>query len=119
MFLYLKKLGKNVRVINYSLTPDNYKFLDENSIIEKFDDILHSEIIKNTDVIFILDTNEYSRIRTMAEYVQQSKAKKICIDHHLSSDENGFDYHIFDTDSPATGEILFNFFAYSNNFKID
>ena len=119
MYLYLKKLGKNVRVINYSLTPNNYRFLDENNIIEKFDEHQHIEVLKGADIIFILDTNEYSRIRTMAEYVQQSKAKKICIDHHLGTERNGFDYYILDTNSPATGEILFNFFEYSNNITMD
>lgn len=109
--LYLKNLGKNARIINYSLTPDNYKFLNKYGIIEKFNENIHIDIINNSDVIFILDTNEFSRIRTMASYIQQSSAKKICIDHHLVSDNNGFDYSIFDTESPATGEILYNLFS--------
>ncbi len=115
LYLYLKNLGKNARIINYSLTPDNYKFLDKNNVIEKFDEEKHKEVIENTEIIFILDTNEYSRTRTMEPLIKNSSAKKICIDHHLGSNQNGFDYYISDIDSPATGEILYRFFNSTEN----
>ena len=109
-YIYLKKTGKNAKIINFSETPYNYTFLDKGNVIEKFDESKHNEIIKNADVILILDTNEYSRIRTMEPFVRSSAAKKVCIDHHAGINQNGFDLFISDTDSPATGEILFKFF---------
>ena len=112
---YLKNLGKNSRIINYSKTPDNYAFLDKNNIIEKFDETEHKKVIENTEVIFILDTNEYSRTRTMEPLLKSSKAVKVCIDHHLGPNKNGFDYYISDTESPATGEILYSIFSESGN----
>jgi len=114
LYLYLKKSGKNVKIINYSETPDNYKFLDKNKIIEKYNEEVHKNILLNTDVIFILDTNEYSRLRTMSDFIEKSQAKKVCIDHHLGNEKNGFDYSLIDTESPATGEILFHLLKESN-----
>ena len=108
--IYLKSLGKNAGILNYSPTPDNYKFLDKEQVIEQFDEAKHKERILNADVIFILDTNEYQRLRTLAPYIQESKAKKILIDHHLGFNPELFDEYIVDTDSPATGEILYRFF---------
>lgn len=111
LYLYLKSLGKNARVLNYSPTPDNYTFLDKDKVIEIFDETKHKELIANADVIFILDTNEFERVRTLAPYIRASKAKKVLIDHHLGFNPNDFDFYIMDTDSPATGEILYRFFV--------
>ncbi|MEO8512631.1 MAG: bifunctional oligoribonuclease/PAP phosphatase NrnA [Ignavibacteria bacterium] len=109
LYLYLKSLGKNARVLNYSPTPDNYTFLDKEKVIEQFDEAKHKQLIENADVIFILDTNEFERVRTLAPFVRSSKAKKVLIDHHLGFNPNDFDLYIMDTDSPATGEILYRF----------
>lgn len=119
LFNYLKNLDKNVKIINYSSTPENYRFLDKLQIIEKFEEDKHKDVIQNSDIIFILDTNEYSRIRTMEPFIKQSPAKKVCIDHHLGSNQNGFDYFLSDTDSPATGEILYNLFNKMRANSID
>ena len=110
LHLYLKSLGKNAGILNYSPTPDNYTFLDKERVIEQFDETKHKGRIENADVIFILDTNEYERVRTLAPYIKASKAKKILIDHHLGFNPELFDEYIVDTDSPATGEILYRFF---------
>jgi phosphoesterase RecJ-like protein len=94
-------------------------FLDKDAVIEQFDEELHKNLILNSDVVFILDTNEYARIRTMEPYVKQSRAKKVVIDHHMGLNRNGFDFFISDTDSASTGEILYRFFKFYNGGKID
>lgn len=106
LYKFLLKQGKKARIINYSPTPGNYLFLDTGKIIEKFDESRHLQPISEAGVIFVLDTNEYSRLRTMENLVKESPAKKVCIDHHLGP-SNGFDFYVSDTNSPATGEILF------------
>lgn len=109
---YLTGLGKNVRVLNYSSTPANYTFIDSDNVIEQFDENQHKGLIENADVIFVLDTNEYARLRTLEPLIRASKAKKVLIDHHLgyNSASGLFDHFLVDTDSPATGEMLFKFF---------
>src|SRR4030095_6390352 len=119
LWRYLLKKDKRVRIFNYSQTPDNYKFLDKEGIIEQFDEEKHKDEIAGADVIFILDTNEYARVRTMAPYIRSSKAKKVMIDHHMGFGKNGFDYYISDIDSPSTGELLFRFFKSTGEGIID
>src|SRR6266508_3666602 len=71
LYYYLRNKGKDARIINYSPTPANYKFLDRN-IIEIFAEEKHNKVIQDSDVIFILDTNEYGRVKTMAKQIQES-----------------------------------------------
>ena len=118
LYFFLKNLKKTARIINYSETPQNYLFLDKNGIIEIYDENNHNQVLQNSDVIFILDTNEYARVRTMADEIRNSKAKKVCIDHHLDRNNNQFDYSMIDEASPATGEILFKLFTRKNNNSI-
>jgi phosphoesterase RecJ-like protein len=105
LLYFLKELGKNATCISYSETPVNYRFLDRN-VIEKYSAQVHDKLISNADVIFILDTNEYSRVKAMASKIKESKAKKVCIDHHLGRD-SAFDYLYTDESSPSTGEMLY------------
>ncbi|RPI18963.1 MAG: bifunctional oligoribonuclease/PAP phosphatase NrnA [Ignavibacteriae bacterium] len=116
LYTFLKNKGKNAKIINYSATPYNYLFLDKNNIIEKFDENIHQKAINEAGAVFILDTNEYSRLKTMAPYIKESPAIKVCIDHHLGMEKNGFDNVISDIESPSTGEILYKFLlSYGNN----
>ena len=119
LYKFLFKFGKKARILNYSITPDNYLFLDKEGIIEQFDEHKHIAVINRADIVFILDTNEYARIRTMAPYVKNSKAKKVVIDHHMGINANGFDYFISDTGSPSTGEIIFRFIKFFDKEKLD
>ena len=112
LYLYLKKLGKNVRILNYSPTPDNYIFLDKDEVIEQFDEITHKKVINDADVIFILDTNEFQRLRTLEPFIRASSAKKVLIDHHVGFKPEEFDLYIVDTETPATAEILYRFFKH-------
>ena len=113
---YLKQLGKKSIIINHSPTPDNFKFLDRKKIIRFYhrDRDENNRLIKNADLIFILDTNQYSRTKCMADPIRKSGAKKICIDHHLGSNENHYEVILSDTNSPATSSILYEFFKLQN-----
>jgi len=111
LYTYIINKGKKAKVINYSETPSNYVFLDEKNVIEKFEESKHRNDLESADVIVVLDTNEYSRLRTMEPYIRASKAKKICIDHHLGDNSKDFNLYFTDVESPATGEILYRFFT--------
>jgi phosphoesterase RecJ-like protein len=111
MYSYLKSKKKNVTIINHSVTPDNLVFLDPDKKINVFlhNWEKHCKLIDKADIIFILDTNEYARTKTMEKHIAQSKAKKICIDHHLGTKRHLFDLVISDTNYPATSQILYEF----------
>ncbi|MCX6165887.1 MAG: bifunctional oligoribonuclease/PAP phosphatase NrnA [Ignavibacteriae bacterium] len=109
MYCYLKSKKKNVTIINHSITPDNLVFLDPEKIIRVFlkEKEKNERLIDKADIIFVLDTNEYSRTKTMEEHIRKSKAKKICIDHHLGTQKSAYDLIISNTNYPATSQILY------------
>ncbi|HMS33738.1 MAG TPA: bifunctional oligoribonuclease/PAP phosphatase NrnA [Ignavibacteria bacterium] len=108
---YLRLKGKKPVVINHSQTPFNLKFLDPENSIRVFleNEKENKDIIENSDLIIILDTNEFSRTRSMQEHIIKSHAKKICIDHHTGLKPELFHAYISDTDYPSNCSILYEF----------
>lgn len=103
-----KQLGKKVRIINTSMTPKQYRFLDTDGEIETYDARKHDSFIQKADVIFVLDISVSKRLDRMQEVVMKSPATRICIDHHLDNDGLGH-YNCVDETSPATAELIYNF----------
>jgi len=103
---YLLSQSKQVSIINYSVTPDFYLFLDPKGRIAKFEEARDAVIIANADVIIVLDTNHPDRLRTMEPHVLKSKATKVCIDHHLEPAPFAH-YYIIEDDATSTGEIVY------------
>jgi bifunctional oligoribonuclease and PAP phosphatase NrnA len=121
LYYYILKKGKKVCIINHNESPDHLLFLDEDRIIKRFlDDVDgNTKLINEADLLFVVDTNEYSRIKSMSDAVRNSPAKKICIDHHQGLDKNGYYDFISDTESPATSQILYDFICDDNPDYID
>lgn len=103
---FLRKLGKDAVIINHSKTPGNYEFLDPDNDIVHFTPERDRDAILQADVIIIVDTNQPDRVRTMETFVQESKAVKIIIDHHLDS-ANFARHYLIDEDATSTGEIVY------------
>jgi len=118
---YLNKKGKKTTIINHSCTPDYLEFLDEKKQIKIFRDNVegYSELIKDAEVIILVDTNEFSRIKSMESHIIDSKAVKVCIDHHQDLDISKFDAYISEIDYPATSQILYDFISEDKMFSID
>ena len=57
----LKRLGKNIKVINHSTTPYNLNFLDNHNIITKFDNKTDKKFINDADVLIALDRQLLNR----------------------------------------------------------
>lgn len=67
-----------------------------------------SDLIKNADIIFILDFNTSSRSGNfISSLIEKSKGKKILIDHHQQPDT--FDFVYSDTSIPATCQMIYHF----------
>src|SRR5690348_13730260 len=102
---WLLSLGKNVRVINHSPTPYNYRFLDEpNPTIEQFDAARHAEVLQKAEIIFVLDVNDAERTRSMEPYVRTGREVAV-IDHHLNPKAFASHY-LIDIDACSTGELI-------------
>ncbi len=115
--LYLTGEGKSVSVINQSETPAYYTFMKLLFPIATFSSEKHDDIIKSADVIIALDTNTPTRFSALKKTVLQSRALKLCIDHH--PDREAFaDLYIIDEQATATGEIIFKLLKYLNGNSI-
>ncbi|MGE5315443.1 MAG: DHH family phosphoesterase [Acidobacteriota bacterium] len=103
----LKDMGKSVRIINQSITPDNLRFLSEEIFpVELFDPSVHQAVIRSADCLIVVDTNATNRFFAMADDWAAATAFKICIDHHLEPEQFA-DFYIVDAEAPATSELLY------------
>lgn len=103
---FLKKLRKESVILNHSETPANHAFMDEKHEIKRFDPSTDAGLVLDADVLFAVDMNSPSRLRSMEKHFVESKAKKVIIDHHLEA-QDFVDYQLVDLDSPATAEIIY------------
>ncbi len=115
---FLRKIGKSATILNHNETPKFYEFLDKRNEIIKFYPELHKDIILNTEVIFVVDTNQSDRLRSLEKYVLESKAIKVIIDHHLEAGDFA-DYYLIDSEATSTAEILYKLLLSMDNDIID
>ena len=114
---FLKSRGKDVTILNHSATPSNCLFLDPHGTISQFAPEQHADLIANTEVIVVVDANQSERLQSLHSYVMQSKAMKLCIDHHLERQPFA-DLYVIDEEAAATGEILFNLFLHCDQGSV-
>lgn len=115
---FLRKIGKSATILNHNETPKFYEFLDKRNELLKFIPEAHIGIILNTEVIFVVDTNQSDRLRSVEKYVLQSKAIKVIIDHHLEAGDFA-DYYLIDEQATSTAEILYKLLLSMDNDIID
>lgn len=106
--LWLKSLGKTVSVLNENEVPSKYKFLPESGIVT----VPPRDGKIRCDAFVALDTSVKSRLGTVLDAVEMPEVF-INLDHHISNESFGTLNHI-DSDSPATGQIVVNFFESQN-----
>ncbi len=117
-YFILKKLGKEVYIINHSSTPYNLEFLDRDKVIQKYDEDKHKDLFDNVDVLAALDFNRSDRLVSMQDAFLSSGKIKICIDHHQDAEDFVDHKFIFD-DYAATGHILYDFIIETKILKPD
>jgi phosphoesterase RecJ-like protein len=118
LYYYLKRLGKQVEVVNCNETPDNMLFLDTAKVIREFKPENDSDIFNNFDVLIAVDFNRLDRIMIMEEGFRASNSIKVCIDHHENTEE--FTEHLFvDKSYASTGEIILDFIDSQKEVKVD
>lgn len=114
----LKKLNKEVHIVNHSATPYNLQFLDKENKVEVFDQQKHKELFNKVDVLVALDYNRVNRVVSMENDFRQSTRLKICLDHHEDA-ENFADFLFVDTSYSATAQIIFDFVKNTKIVELD
>ena len=104
MACVLRAIGKDVRIINAHDTPPALQFLDPAGDIEVLNRDVEADDIE-PDCIMILDTSAWAQIGAMAQVVEETRAAKLIVDHHLGEDDMGATL-FKDTSAEATGHLV-------------
>jgi len=106
LYYCLKKMGIWAEIINDSTMPEEYKFLDPDSIILCYNPEKHSEILRTIDLVIILDIGGFSRLGRLGDELGHLNLATICIDHHP---ENHLccTQKIVDEESSATACLIY------------
>ena len=106
--VFLEGYGKPVRVLNQSVTPELYEFLDTDGFIETFDgDGVPQDCPDADDLIFFLDMGNYSRIGRDVAVLAESDARKVVVDHHVY-DGIEADIVVVDPTAAATASLVYD-----------
>lgn len=104
----LKRMQKNVRILNVDQTAKKYHFLGTENLIEVYENEPRS--VGKTDLVLIFDTND-SRLLAPLFSEFESQAKEILfIDHHpvLLQGPSPTNGSFIDTLAASTGEITYD-----------
>ena len=117
---FLIKMGHDVSVIVPNDYPDFLKWMKSDELIINFSNSKNEsqDKIEKASLIFCLDFNNLSRINELGDYISESKAKKILIDHHLDP-SSFYDFKIHDVKASATAELVYEFLIYLDSSAID
>ena len=107
-YYYLKSLNKDVRFIQPSPYPQQYKVIDPDSIVETYSDDCKSWI-ESSDLLILFDIGHQKRARDVSEIAINSNIDIVCIDHHKNDDLGLFKAFIIDIDAPATGLLAWRY----------
>ena len=110
LYHLLKQLGKDVMVMVPNRYPAFFSWMpgiDKVFVMEE-NKTEAIKIIKEADLIFCVDYNTLDRVNGMKPLIEQSKAKKIMIDHHLDPNIN-CDVVISHPEVSSASELAFRF----------
>ncbi len=114
LFHYLNMCGKsNVKIILNDRHPAYLNFLTDGIPPESL--IVHQEkpaeaevCISDSDLVFSLDYNAFHRTDRLQKALEDSKADKVLIDHHLNPDRGSFALSFSEIDVSSASELLYN-----------
>lgn len=115
LFHYLKRLGKNVKIVNPDPVPERYKFIDRANVIEVISPQLKWSAF---DLAVVVDTNDPKRLGPLWGYFEKNAKDILILDHHPYLDgghkprelEKINIHTIVDIKSSSIGEMLYRLF---------
>ncbi|MFH0753173.1 MAG: bifunctional oligoribonuclease/PAP phosphatase NrnA [Candidatus Omnitrophota bacterium] len=102
MTLYLKSIGKTVRLMNDGPHPQWLDFMPESGLCEPF----QAKDVFKPEVVVVLDCGDKERVGAVAA-IMTPGVKVINIDHHVTNTRFG-DLNLVQTAKSSTSEILYD-----------
>ncbi len=118
MYHYLKEIDKDCRILNVSLLPIEYDFLNTGNIIETYSPDIHDSWIANVDLAIIFDVGDYKRIRDLKTQIIKNNIKTLNIDHHPHPKDHPFTHNVVDLNAASTGDMVYDYIKTVRDGKI-
>lgn len=108
LFHALKKISKDVRILNVDGTPAKYSFLLPQGQIQYFEE--EHEALQTTDLGIVLDTNDERMLEPLYPVLNSKCHQLVYLDHHplLKSGPQPTEASVIDTTAASTGELVFD-----------
>lgn len=106
---FLKKLGHSVHVVTPSDYPAFLHWMDGHEDVKIYSEDIDPEVrslICGAQIIFCLDFSALNRINKLGDYIRESQATKVLIDHHLDP-EDFAEFKFWSTKAAATAELVY------------
>ena len=113
LYYLLKKLKKEVVILNCEKTPELLAFIDNENKVQFIKDA-HKDYNRWKDkladyCLIVLDCSELKRLDMISSLIHDLNLNWISIDHHLTAPQKNL---FIDTNYPATTEIIWDLFHY-------
>jgi phosphoesterase RecJ-like protein len=110
LYHFLNQFGHTVRIIFPSEYPSVFEWLEEvdKAIIYDLDKAKSEELVKEANIIFCLDYNSLDRVDKLGVFINESKAVKVMIDHHMDP-EPFVDFMMSHPEASSTAEMIYTF----------
>ena len=107
LYYYLKSIGREAEMISPNYLQEFLKWMDGSERITIFIREREKSIrmIREADLIILLDFNQPGRLGEAMDHVVESKARKVIIDHHLNPADFA-DLLISDPSKCSTAELV-------------
>ena len=100
----LRNLGKKVQIVIGDPVPPHVAFIDPDRHVKVLGIDVQADELK-PDVLMVLDTSAWSQLGPMGDVLKATAARKVVVDHHVSSDAMGTE-DFKDPQAEATGRLV-------------
>jgi phosphoesterase RecJ-like protein len=105
---FLRSHGKQVRIVNQDPTPEALAFVEDPEVrAEPYDPELHDDLLRETDLLVLVDNSAPDRLGSMEGVMVAAADKTLCLDHHPSRGAP-WAHAINDMESCATTAVIYD-----------
>jgi len=119
LYTLLRKLGKEVHILNISETPANLGFIDPTVLCQRYVPSEHQYLLERADLLIVLDAGSFGRLGKLGEDALTAGATIVSIDHHPGAGNPSYIQEIVHEDECSVGRMLYEFILFSYPSMMD